>query len=162
MNNDLDNANSFGPVFYNKVLEIVPKNSIILEFGSGLGTIALRENYQVISVEHDATFAKDDPYIIYAPIKNGWYDVGIIKDRLVYKYDAMIIDGPPGGIRTGIRLGILKNLNLFNLDVPIFVDDTHRIAEKLLFRVLAEEKHGELFESTFNRMFGVILPENWG
>lgn len=154
---NINNADSFGPIFIEKVLEIVSIGSTVLEFGSGIGTAELQKSYNVISIEHDAQFIDlSNPNLIHAPIKNDWYDVDIIRQKSLHEYDAMIIDGPPGGLKAGIRLGILKHLDLFNFNLPIFVDDVHRISEKLLFRVLSEGKLAKMFDSTFNRKFGII------
>jgi len=107
----------------------LPENKTILELGSGNGTYHLCVNWKVFSVEHDPRFLHrhGSSTYIHAPIVDGWYDVQVLKSQLPKHYDLLIIDGPPGTIG---RTKMLEHLDLFCLDVPIMVDDTHRIAER--------------------------------
>jgi len=121
--------------------QLVPKGSTILELGSGTGTKELVKNYEVYSIEHNkewVNFCKDSNYI-YAPIREyndySWYDVSILKNTLPKNYDLIVIDGPPGSIG---RIGFLKNIDIFNVRVPIIVDDTNRIREMELCNSLEE------------------------
>lgn len=116
----------------------LPKNSTILELGSGTGTTELCNLYKVYSVEHDPKWINlTKSTYIYAPleVQNGykWYNRDILKNNLPKNYDLLLIDGPPGSIG---RKPFLENLDLFNLDVPIIIDDTNRESEQQLFEEL--------------------------
>jgi len=109
----------------------IPQGSIIVELGSGHGSIRLSENYEVWSIEHDEGWIGIAPvHYIHAPLvllsdesEKSWYDSTIIAAGLPRKYDLLLIDGPTGDIG---RSGILSNLDIFSLEVPILVDDVQR------------------------------------
>ena len=104
--------------------------STILELGSGAGTDHLAEQYQMWSVEHDPFFVgRYRSKYIHAKIKNGWYSKRTLEQELPRDYDLILVDGPPGSIG---RAPFAENLDLFNTDVPIVFDDTHRRAEYYL------------------------------
>jgi len=110
------------------ILENIKGGSTILEFGSGTGTIELTKYYTVYSVEQDIKWvgiAPDSNYI-HAPIINGWYSDNAVFSNLPPAYDLIIVDGPLG---TGNREGIERYWDRFNLEVPIIMDDTHRVKE---------------------------------
>ena len=110
------------------ILHNFPKDSTILELGSGTGTIELSKHYKVYSVEQDKNWlnlAKDSTYI-HAPIINNWYDSNILFENIPSEYDLLLVDGPSG---TGNRNGIQNYWDQFNTDIPIVMDDTHRLAE---------------------------------
>jgi len=117
---------------YYWILENLTKGKTILELGSGKGTIELAEHYKVFSIEHDKrwlNYATKAKYI-YAPIgKYGtkdvykWYDRKIIKAQIPKDYDLLLVDGPNGYIG---REGFMRNITLFNMNVPIIIDDTQR------------------------------------
>ena len=116
------------------------KGSTILELGSGTGTIELTKDYKVYSIEHDSRWlnkAKDSNYL-YAPIKDyddyRWYDIDVVKSIDEIKYDLIIVDGPPGTIG---REGFLYNIELFDTDVTIIIDDSNRPDELKLAKDLA-------------------------
>ena len=124
--------------------ENIPKGSTVLEIGSGKGTRRLVENYEVYSIEHSKKwFDRYGSNYIYAPIKDGWYDVEAIKNGIPDHYDVLLIDGPPRKI-DGNKVGrgkFFDNMDLFNTNVPIIVDDSDRGREmKLLIKM--EEKLG--------------------
>ena len=118
------------------------KGSIILELGSGDGTLDLiKKGYKVISIEQDSAwqFKYHDNYIA-APIKKyedyWWFDSEYLSE--LPAYDFLLIDGPTGPPEEeydNCRIGLLDHKHLFNLEVPILVDDTDRPSE----RELAEE-----------------------
>jgi len=119
------------------ICENLPFDSVILELGSGVGTIALLEHYKVHSIEDSKRwlgFAKGADYI-YAPLRSYgthvWYDA----DKLTNlpPYDLLLIDGPANREKRG---GFLENRHLFNMDVRVIIDDTNwheemELAEKL-------------------------------
>lgn len=114
---------------FNWIRKNIPEGSTILEFGSGRGTIELTKYYKVYSVEQDSQWvglAEKSNYI-YAPIKDGWYDIDILLAELPENYDLILVDGPKG---SGNRSGLSSRWNNFNIDVPIIMDDTNRVNER--------------------------------
>lgn len=150
---------------------ILPANNIILELGSGSGTIELCKTFKVYSIEHDKewlNFYKTSNYIYapirnyeayqYAPIKNyesyKWYDVANIKKNLPSKYDLILVDGPPGWIG---RMGFFYNLNIFNTNIPIIFDDINRKNEYILATNVAETLQTSLEKFIFgDRTVGIL------
>jgi len=51
-------------------------------------------------------------------------------------YDFILVDGPTGIIG---RIGFLHNLDLFNTNVPILIDDTNRPSELKLANELSKK-----------------------
>lgn len=144
MNKNL-NGWVIAPEVYNWIRKNIEDGSTILELGSGTGTIELCKDYTVYSIEHDKRWLDKTPTnYIYAPIKiqNGlkWYDVDVLKKELPKSYDLLLIDGPPEAIG---RLPILNNLELFDLSVPIIIDDTHRNNETKILNELNRELNRE-------------------
>ncbi len=124
------------------VFKNIPFGSYLLELGSGDGTTKfLSGKYRLYSVEHDPDWIGIYPArYIYAPLKNGWYDSSVLQSSLPNHYSLLIVDGPPDkvdGQRIG-RLGLLNNMDLFDLSVHILVDDTNRKKEKLISKILSE------------------------
>ena len=78
---------------------------------------------------------------IYAPIKDGWYNIDAIKKGLPQHYDLLLIDGQ----KIGRRL-LSDHLDLFNTNVPIIVDDSDRGREMKLLKDMVE-KLGRNFTS---------------
>lgn len=129
---------AIAPEVYNWIRKNIKNGSTILELGSGTGTSELSKYYKMHSIEHDENFVgKYDSTYIHAPIKQydgyRWYDVDILEEKLPIEYDLLLIDGPPGGIG---RIGVVHNIDLFNTDIPIIVDDTNRKPESDLFHKL--------------------------
>lgn len=105
------------------------KNSTILEFGSGTGTIELCKFFKVYSVEqsgHYLNLAKESNYI-HAPLVNNWYDPEKVFNNLPESYDIIIVDGPAGAQS---RYGIDKYWDKLNTNIPIIFDDTHRESDR--------------------------------
>jgi len=130
---------------YNLIRLMLPDDSVILEFGSGEGTIALCQNYEVHSVEHDEEWVghSEGTNYIHAPLKDFelpephiWYDVDKVGISVPKSPDLVMIDGPPGVIGRG---GVLFHLNSFDYSMPIIVDDVNRSEERRISNVLAEE-----------------------
>tara|TARA_B100001094_G_scaffold305029_1_gene334494 strand:- start:1958 stop:2473 length:516 start_codon:yes stop_codon:yes gene_type:complete len=126
--------------------ENLPEGSLILEFGSGHGSVELSKNYELISVEHDEKWLglSQGQYIHAEIVSNqtsskysekGWYNQEKLHE-LPAEVDAIIIDGPPGQIG---RIGILEFLPMLPKTQFIIVDDTDRIAEKKLLNELAKK-----------------------
>ena len=122
--------------------ENIPKGSTILELGSGKGTTRLVENYNVYSIEHSKKWMnRYGSNYIYAAIKNGWYDIEAIKKGIPKHYDLLLIDGPPrkiDGVKIG-RMPLADNIDLFNTDVAIIVDDSDRGREMKLLKNMVKK-----------------------
>ena len=149
---------SISKTLYDKIIEMLEPNSRILEFGSGWGTGKLAEHFELYSVEHDERYINLHlSNYIHAPIINGknedfpkdigWYDVEVLKKERPKKYDMILVDGPVGIIGRG---GFYTNLDLFDTDVPIIIDDIHREVEMALL-VALEKKLGKKAKRYDNR-----------
>jgi tetratricopeptide (TPR) repeat protein len=137
------------------ILETLPVGSTILELGSGTGTGELSKYYNLFSIEHDkAWLNKYNSSYIYAPLVNdSWYNPKILKTELLnLNYDLLLIDGPP----QHRRAGILENLNLFNLNIPIIIDDVNRKVDRDIMIAIASHlgKLPKIYEG--NKYFAVI------
>jgi len=108
------------------IFNYLPKGSTILELGSGDGSAILGKRYKVYSVENDLKWINRHKKVgyIYAPLKNGWYDL-----RAVPRYDLLIVDGPKG---SQSKVFFEKHLSLFDKSKPAIIDDTHREGERLM------------------------------
>ena len=117
------------------IMENVPDDKIILEFGSGETTKYLSKKYNMYSVEEDNRFVGlYDSNYIYAPIVNDWYDLESLKKGIPEKYDVIILDGPAHGKREGF----LDNIGLFSLDKIIVVDDIDREGDRAVWDKLVK------------------------
>lgn len=120
-----------GDVVVREIGDILGGGGRVLE----LGDDELPDAYTVTRVTHEGDGG------IVAPIApNGgraWYDAETLKERLPLagEYDLLLVDGPPGHVG---RLGMLEHLDLFDLTVPIVVDDVQRNAERYLLRKIAD------------------------
>ena len=111
------------------IISNISKGSTILEIGSGKGTKRLIDNgFTVYSIEHSKKWM--DRYgsnYIYAPIKDGWYDVKAIEKGIPEHYDLLLVDGPIWKNSKNIgRIHLVKYLDLFNTDCCMIFDDFHR------------------------------------
>jgi hypothetical protein len=106
------------------LLTFLPQDSTILELGSGKGTEILSSIYKMYSIEENINFVDIyDSHYIFAPIKDGWYDVDILRKEISdIKYDAILIDGPAHGE----RLGFYDWIHLFKTDCVMIFDDIDR------------------------------------
>lgn len=116
----------------------LPDCKTILEFGSGIGTEALLGYYDVVSIEHDPRFVgkrNKEHICLFAPIENGWYDKRIVQQALKRSYDLILIDGPPGELRTGL----LTNIDLFRqVSSPIIFDDIQRDLDRKILNAFCQ------------------------
>lgn len=143
---------------FNWIINNIPKNSTILELGSGTGTIELSKYYNIYSIEHNQDFlnlCKDSNYI-FCNIINGFYDINSIVNKLPNNYDLLLIDGPPKKVSN--RYNFIKNIKHFNLKTNILVDDVDRINELNLLKKLSgiTNKKYKIFGKK-DKCFGVIL-----
>lgn len=105
------------------------------------------------SVEHNPAYVnKYRSRYIHAPIVNGWYNVEVLKMELPYSYDLLLVDGPVGSVP---RAGFIRNIALFNVKVPIIIDDTWQDVEKQMAVDIAAEYGHELVVDEF---WSVLIP----
>ena len=115
----------------------VPAGEVVVELGAGdVSTVALSARYNLYSVEDDQEWVgkHDSTKYIYAPIKEGWYDVSVLCARLPDTAYAVLVDGP-----VGKRGGVLKNLAVVSVMRPKFIvfHDTNRLEEALIASAVA-------------------------
>jgi len=143
--------------------DLLPDGSTILEFGSGQGTKWLSElGFKMYSVEnqpewmdkypehttyincrvvYDQTIIKKTPHMkpdgnpLFEILNRGWYNPHDLFPNLPDSYDLILVDGPG---RIG-RMGFYDNLDKFNTDVPIVIDDIQRDDERLLLWKLSKK-----------------------
>ena len=119
--------------------ERIPSGAVVIEFGSGDGSVRLSERFELYSVEHNEDWLhKSKSTYVHAPIvtnsvstsrnEEGWYDESCF-DELPLEAHLLIIDGPPGIIG---RSGILNHLTRLPKLQHILVDDVDREAEHSL------------------------------
>lgn len=100
-------------------------DEVLLEFGSGLSTSYwYKRDLNFLSIEHDAKYAADNPYIIHCPIdeNTGWYFQSDEFYEALNCSDVVLIDGPIGssGERYNLPIELLNDKRL------IWVDDVQR------------------------------------
>lgn len=140
----------------------------ILELGSGAGTLELKKQWDVTSIEHNPDFLDIIGHdYIYAPLKshkeiknypseNLWYDREILKEKLPkLSYQVLLIDGPP----CPNRVGLIKYWDLFDPIAMWIFDDLHRRQEQKLIHGISNRLQREY--TVYNawgkgKPFGVI------
>lgn len=127
------------------ISENIPVGSTMLEIGAGLvSTKVFSEIYNLFTVEQNKDYLNNfNATYIYAPIKNDWYDVDVLKKELPKKYDVVFVDGPAEvHDKTknviGIRKNLLKYLELFDLSCIWIFHDSNRENEKFLIEEFAK------------------------
>ena len=158
-----------------KIDIILQEGNTILELGSGASTVELVKKYKVITVESNEKWLNLAPEAkyIYAPIKpvkptkqfdfcNEWYDPEILKIELKnLNYDLILIDGPP----SFRRVGFWKYKDLFNLDVPLVFDDSHRhyIWQMINFLARATDNNTPVITYHCNtaKACSILLPKTY-
>lgn len=160
---NIENLNGYAisQEMYQWLVTNLPKGKTILELGSGNGTKELTKHWKVFSIEQSEEWlnvAKDSTYIHaplikYPQLPYEWYDIEIIKKEMPKEYDLILVDAPSG---RG-RFGFIEFSNLFNLDVPILVDDTHREEERRVATMIGAKLNKCVFDySGFEKTFSVI------
>lgn len=115
------------------IYDNIPEGSTVLELGSGTGTKELVKKYTVYSVESNVSWFGLVPesnyihcplttYVANSGERFKWYKTSVLVEKMPDNYDFLIIDAPVGED----RVNILHFLHLFNFDVPVLIDDTHR------------------------------------
>lgn len=124
------NGWAISPELISHIQKIIPKDSTVLELGSGYGSYILSQHAKMICIEHSERWVKSFQNLtyIYAPLvsvneKTKWYDSVVLKSALKdIKYDLLLIDGPP----SKDRANFFQNMHLFSSDVPWVFDDVNR------------------------------------
>lgn len=148
------------------------ENCTIIEFGSGSGSIEIEKNFNLWSIEHNNLFLyKNTLQNVYAPIKKykkinptlktdikeyKWYNEETVENVMnKINYECILVDGPPGCIG---REGFLHNLNKFNTNCLIIIDDVNRTEEnKLLYDVSKKLScKYTVYHCSDGKSFGVI------
>ncbi len=146
-----------GKTLFDCIRLCLPDGATLLELGSGFGTEKLAEFYEMCSVEHEVGWLnRFDSVYIYAPLRDRWYDVGVLAEHLPSSYDAILVDGPPW--YSGSRHGFCDHLDLFSTDGWLFFDDIHREDDMEAYRGTCNKlrrPHCELRDS--EKAFGVIV-----
>ena len=153
-------GNNISEELFLHILHSLPENGVLLELGSGSGSGELVKYCDVYSIEHDKNWLNKYPvHYIYAPIQNygsyKWYNNSRLSEELPSTYHAILVDGPPGIIG---RIGFLNQRHLFNLSVPIFIDDVQRRAEMHLLITLARilKKSYRIIKCKDRKSYGII------
>jgi len=135
---------AIGENLFEWIISNIEKGSTILELGSGTGTHELGKIFNTHCIEDNNDWVNKFDNLTYhhAPIKDGWYDREGLKN-LPKDYKLLIFDGPRGDIG---RTKVLENLDLFNTNVPIIVDDTHRKVEKDIAENLVKTLNRDFIE----------------
>jgi hypothetical protein len=132
---------SLGQAALDWITTHVPAGSTVVELGSGPETGWLAKRFQVISIEDDARRIDKEkstyvhaPLVDYAPGKS-WYDVEAVRKGLEGRtYSLLIVDGP--GWQS--RANLIDHLDLFDLRVPILMDDVNAPGVAELFDDVCE------------------------
>jgi len=139
-------------VVYGFILGRINPTETIVEFGAGdVSTLVLRTYYNLYSVEHNEEFCGkyDGVNYIYAPIKDGWYDIDVLKKQLPKNPSLVLIDGCN-------RLKHLEHLDLLSKETLYIIHDTYRDAEIELTQELAKWKGVEPRFITECDYFGIV------
>lgn len=134
MNNTEWGGSGIEKVTYDYIINTVKHGSTFIELGAGkVSTRELSKIFNLYSIEQDKNYCDiySQAKYIYAPFKDGWYDIEALKNNLPPTISAILVDGPAG---EGNRRGILDNIELFDLtpDAIIIFHDTYRSPEHQL------------------------------
>lgn len=119
------------------ILSNIQVGSHILELGSGWATGELGRYYEMHSIENQLHWLnRYKSHYIYAPSKNGWYDMAVLDQELSkIKYSLLLIDGP----QDNERWKVFENARVFNWGVPVIVDDYQESGIKALADKISSE-----------------------
>lgn len=148
---------------YQWLIKNIPKNSKILEIGSGTGTIELSKHYILTSIEHNPKWINltDKCKYILSELQNGWYNTTKIKKELKDEiFDVIIVDAPNG---SEPRIGFYNNIDLFNIDKVkyIIIDDTHRQTEKKIADLIIKNYNFEIITELKGKKNSIILCQKY-
>jgi hypothetical protein len=137
------------------ILRNIPQGSKVLELGAGMcSTKAFSMFYKPYSVDDNINYIGlyDGVAYVFAPRESGgWYDRTMIQS-IPKDYSMIFVDGPAGHNREGI----LNNLDLLDLDVPMIFHDTNRKPERDLAIAVAEKMGKEIVFYDNGDFWGVI------
>lgn len=161
------NDNSISGEMFHWILDNIHKGDTIVELGSGYGTIELCKFFNVYTIEHDKKwlYKTHNAYYVYAPLKDGWYDVNKIITSLPDHYSLLIVDGPPGILNKNknqkieIRSGFYDNFDIFRKDIPIIIDDSNRDLDRILIGRIMERYHYNIEEFIGHQKNFVVLKK---
>jgi hypothetical protein len=107
---------------FQKIVELLPFGSTILELGSGASSNILKQFYKVISIEDNQEFLNkyDGIEYIYIESDKQGYNFTKLKEKIMnIDYQLLIVDGPNHG-----RENINNYLDIINTNSLIIWDDT--------------------------------------
>lgn len=139
----------------------------ILEVGSGsstvwTGTFAKQAGAELVSLEHDADYAKKTRALVHefglkevvtvhhAPLRTveledgvfDWYEPNVVKE-IEGPFDMLIVDGPPEATGSKARMPALPMLeHLLSEKCLVLLDDTHRTDEQEILKIWLEHFPG--------------------
>jgi len=109
---------------FDYIRQTIPDRSTILELGSGWVTGQLAQYYTMYSIEESERWLYlYDSHYVYAPLRDGWYDIDVLSRELPkISYDCVIVDGP---FRKRHRRGLLDHIHLFDVSAIYVHDEVH-------------------------------------
>ena len=149
--------------------ERIKSGMVILELGSGDGSIRLDKKYELISIEHDLDWAKNHPGtciqcdIVSNPSsqevgEEGWYAIEPEEPRIPRKIDLLLVDGPPGWIG---RTGLIHHEWLLDRCEHFLIDDTDRPAEYTLALKIQTMTNGYIEDFAATELNGEGMPRRF-
>lgn len=136
------NLNGFS-IGHNTLSEIKRRaTKHVLELGSGKGSAEIAKHFKLTSIEDQGKFVGKykGGKVFHVPIKDGWYDLDILKSVISkIDYDFILMDAPANNP----RIGFFDNFDIFK-KVPFIIDDTHREQGKDLVKLF--ESKGFVFK----------------
>jgi len=136
----------------------VPHGSHVLELGSGWVTGQLAQYYHMHSVEENERWLHIyDSHYIYAPLRDGWYDVDVLAHELpTISYACVIVDGP---FRKRHRYRLLDHIHLFDYSAMFIHDEVQfsGIYHLMVQTAQIMGHHYTVYEGEFE-LFGVTWP----
>lgn len=124
------------------ISQLIPNGAVVVELGDRIGLDSLEDKFQILtfdSNDSNISFSNSDKHM-HIPIVTSqisgteWYDSEKLGRSLPKHYDLLFVNGPQG--RYG-KYGLLENINLFNSEIPIIINDTIRENEAGIARELA-------------------------
>jgi hypothetical protein len=142
---------------FNEILNRTPENGTILELGSGTTTALFAKQRNIISIEDNegwiGKFNKLENYIhVPLDLKSNWYNADILKKKINFHYDILIVDGTCFDDRMD---KFCENIDLFDRKVPWFLDDIRYLAYEKGFLKLQELRGKKIKVRT-------DTPKYWG
>ena len=145
---------------FDYICHTIPYCSHVLELGSGWVTGQLAQYYHMHSIEESQRWLYIyDSHYIYAPLRNGWYDVDVLSRELPrISYSCVIVDGP---FRKRHRRGLIDYIDLFDWSA-MFIHDEVQFSG--MYDIMCQTAH--IMGHQFNvyegesEQFGVTWPRS--